>query len=95
MTAAAQAASPPGAFRAALDSVFAGPAYRWADTPYPIRLMREWWSILRDWLAALRADNPAAFRLLVFTGSGAFGLDRLFAKRSAEERKPAAEPVAV
>ena len=36
-----------------------------------------------------------AFLLLVFTGSGAFGLDRLFAKRSAEERKPAAEPVAV
>jgi len=33
--------------------------------------------------------------LLVFTGSGAFGLDRLFAKRSTEERKPAAEPVAV
>ncbi|MGC0341125.1 DoxX family protein [Streptomyces sp. SLBN-8D4] len=36
-----------------------------------------------------------AFLLLVFTGSGAFGLDRLFAKRSAQERKPAAEPVAV
>jgi putative oxidoreductase len=36
-----------------------------------------------------------AFLLLVFTGSGAFSLDRLFAKRSAEERKPAAEPVAV
>jgi len=36
-----------------------------------------------------------AFLLLVFTGSGAFGLDRLFAKRSTEERKPAAEPVAV
>ncbi|MEU5040590.1 DoxX family protein [Streptomyces griseorubiginosus] len=36
-----------------------------------------------------------ALLLLVFTGSGAFGLDRLFAKRSAEERKPAAEPVTV
>lgn len=36
-----------------------------------------------------------AFLLLVFTGSGAFGLDRLFAKRSTEERKPAAEPVTV
>ena len=35
-----------------------------------------------------------AFLLLVFTGSGAFGLDRLLARRSAEERKPAAEPVA-
>ena len=28
--------------------------------------MREWWARLGDWLAALRADNPAAFRLLVF-----------------------------
>ncbi|MFJ4198773.1 DoxX family protein [Streptomyces sviceus] len=36
-----------------------------------------------------------AFLLLIFTGSGAFGLDRLFAKRSTQERKPAAEPVAV
>lgn len=36
-----------------------------------------------------------AFLLLVFTGSGAFGLDRLFAKRSADERNPATEPVAV
>ncbi|MFC8359668.1 DoxX family protein [Streptomyces griseorubiginosus] len=36
-----------------------------------------------------------ALLLLVFTGSGAFGLDQLFAKRSAEERKPAVEPVTV
>jgi hypothetical protein len=66
VTAAAQAATPSAVFRAALDSVFAGPAYRWADTPYPIRLMREWWAALRDWIATLRADNPAAFRLVVF-----------------------------
>ncbi|MET7850462.1 DoxX family protein [Streptomyces avermitilis] len=38
-----------------------------------------------------------SFLLLVFTGSGAFGLDRLLAGRSAaaEESKPASEPVAV
>lgn len=36
-----------------------------------------------------------ALVLLVFTGSGAFGLDRLFTKRSAQERRPAAEPVTV
>ncbi|MGR6970148.1 DoxX family protein [Streptomyces cynarae] len=36
-----------------------------------------------------------AFLLLVFTGSGALGLDRLFASRSAAgEEKPASEPVA-
>jgi len=37
-----------------------------------------------------------AFLLFVFTGSGAFGLDRLFAGRSsaAEEDKRASEPVA-
>ncbi|MDQ1045142.1 DoxX family protein [Streptomyces sp. V4I2] len=37
-----------------------------------------------------------AFFLLVFTGSGAFGLDRLFAKRSTAAQKPATEhtPVA-
>ncbi|AJP01816.1 DoxX family protein [Streptomyces cyaneogriseus subsp. noncyanogenus] len=32
-----------------------------------------------------------AFLLLVFTGSGAFGLDRLFTRRSAAGEKPAAE----
>ncbi|MBC2901446.1 DoxX family protein [Streptomyces cupreus] len=38
-----------------------------------------------------------AMFLLIFTGSGAFGLDRLFAKRSSARREPAAEqtPVAV
>ncbi|WSQ08711.1 DoxX family protein [Streptomyces sp. NBC_01231] len=37
-----------------------------------------------------------AFLLLVFTGSGAFGLDRLFAKRSAASEDPARQqsPVA-
>jgi len=56
----------PAALRATLDSVFASPAYRWAETPYPIRLLREWWGRLGDWLTALRADNPLAFRFLVF-----------------------------
>jgi len=32
-----------------------------------------------------------AFLLLAFTGSGAFGLDRLFAGRTSEQEKPAAE----
>ncbi|MFF8968339.1 DoxX family protein [Streptomyces sp. NPDC014995] len=36
-----------------------------------------------------------AFLLLVFTGSGALGLDRLFAKRTAQEQQPAARKSAV
>ncbi|MFJ3302040.1 DoxX family protein [Streptomyces sp. NPDC086549] len=35
------------------------------------------------------------FLLLVFTGSGAFGLDRLLARRAAGERQPAAEKAPV
>ncbi|WP_328871053.1 DoxX family protein [Streptomyces sp. NBC_00287] len=36
-----------------------------------------------------------AMFLLIFTGSGAFGLDRLFAKRSSAGREPAAEQTPV
>ncbi|MDL5201335.1 DoxX family protein [Streptomyces sp. ALI-76-A] len=36
-----------------------------------------------------------AFLLLVFTGSGAFGLDRLIARRSAATEKPAAQQTPV
>jgi hypothetical protein len=50
--------------RAALDTVFAGPAYRWAREPAPSRLARDWWDRLGDWLRGLRADNPLVFRLL-------------------------------
>jgi hypothetical protein len=53
------------AFRAVLDSVFAAPDYRWAETPAPRRLLYEWWGRLGDWLAGLRADNPAVFRTLL------------------------------
>jgi Domain of unknown function (DUF4129) len=60
-----QADAAPAAFRAALDSVFAGPAYRWAETPTPLRLMHQWWERLVDALEALRVGNPAAFRLFV------------------------------
>ncbi|GHB34812.1 integral membrane protein [Streptomyces viridiviolaceus] len=36
-----------------------------------------------------------AFLLLAFTGSGAFGLDRLFARRTSEQEQPAAEQTPV
>lgn len=53
------------AFRAVLDSVFASPDYRWAETPAPRRLLHEWWTRLGEWLAGLRTDNPDAFRILL------------------------------
>ena len=65
MTALVQGGPTPAAFRAALDSVFASPAYRWEEVPAPFRFLREWWTRLGDWIAGLRTDNPAAFRLLV------------------------------
>jgi hypothetical protein len=54
-----------GPLREVLDSVFAGPAYRWGEVPAPLRLLREWWDRLGAWLVGLRADNPLAYRLLV------------------------------
>ncbi len=53
------------AFRAVLDSVFAAPEYRWAETPASRRLLHEWWARLVEWLTGLRADNPAVFRMLL------------------------------
>ena len=63
---ALQADPSPAALRAALDSVFAGRVYRWAETPTALRVMREWWDRLGDWLEALRLGNPTAFRLFFF-----------------------------
>jgi hypothetical protein len=63
---AVQAERGPAELRAVLDSVFAGRAYRWAETPVALRLMRDWWDRMVDWLDALRLGNPAAFRLFVF-----------------------------
>jgi hypothetical protein len=52
-------------FREVLDSVFASPLYRWAEEPEVLRLLREWWHRLGDWLIGLRAANPTVFRLLL------------------------------
>ncbi len=53
----AQGDATPAALRAALDSVFASPAYRWAEVPAPERWLRQWWERLGNWLAGLRADE--------------------------------------
>ncbi|HET7600498.1 MAG TPA: DUF4129 domain-containing protein [Gemmatimonadales bacterium] len=51
--------------RAVLDSVFAAPAYRWIEQPDPWAQLRAWFWRATEWLLALRADHPAAFRAVV------------------------------
>jgi Domain of unknown function (DUF4129) len=63
---AAASDSTAAALRAVLDRVFAAPAYRWAEEPPVLRMLREWWHRLGDWLEGLRVGNPFAFRLFVF-----------------------------
>jgi uncharacterized protein DUF4129 len=64
--AAAAGDSTPAVLRAVLDSVFAAHAYRWAEEPPLLRMLREWWDRLTAWLDQLRFGNPTAFRLFVF-----------------------------
>ena len=42
-----QSPPPDEALRAAIDSVFAAPAYRWVEQPDPLRLLRDWFGRLR------------------------------------------------
>jgi hypothetical protein len=56
---------PDDTLRAALDSVFAGPAYRWVERPDPLRLLREWLARLTEWLTALREGSPFWYRGLI------------------------------
>ncbi len=56
---------PDDSLRAVLDTVFAGPAYRWIERPDPLRLLREWWGRLSEWLVALREGSPLWYRALV------------------------------
>jgi hypothetical protein len=56
---------PEDSLRAALDAVFAGPAYRWVERPDPLRLLREWVARLNEWLVALRDGSPFWYRALV------------------------------
>ncbi len=50
--------------RAALDSVFASPTYRWETREDPFGAVRRLWLILGDYIARLHAQNPFAFRVL-------------------------------
>ena len=53
------------AFRAVLDSVFAAPAYRWAEEPGFLTTLRRWWRALGEWLDGLRVGNPLAVRAMI------------------------------
>ncbi len=55
---------PPDSLRAVLDSVFAGPAYRWVERPDPLSEVRRWFAVVTHWLQNLQEANPGAFRLL-------------------------------
>ncbi len=52
--------------RAALDSVFASPAYRWETREDPLGILRRAWQAASDYLTRLHSANPAAFRVLTW-----------------------------
>ena len=52
---------PADSLRAVLDSVFAGPAYRWVEPPRPFAFLGRWWSLLQRWLSDFQASNPQLF----------------------------------
>ena len=52
---------PADSLRAVLDSVFAGPAYRWVEPPRPFAFLGRWWDLLQRWLSDFQAGNPQLF----------------------------------
>lgn len=48
-----------------LDSVFAGPAYRWVERPEPAAQLRGWLNELGQWLASLKDHNPLGFKAFI------------------------------
>lgn len=55
----------PDSLRATLDSVFAGPAYRWVERPHPFAWLRRWWDAALDGLRGLEAGHPAVYWAIV------------------------------
>ncbi len=58
--------APADSLRAVLDTVFARPAYDWAERPDPFAWVARWWERLLDWLVRTRATNPAAYQALLW-----------------------------
>jgi len=54
------------ALRAALDTVFAGPAYQWREPRRPFAFLGRWWTWFREWFDALRESHPLAADALVW-----------------------------
>ncbi len=50
--------------RAALDSVFAAPAYDWNERPNPFAIVSRAWDALMAWLARLQQEHPEAFSIV-------------------------------
>ena len=55
----------PDSLRAALDSVFAAPAYRWTRRPDALGLLRRWWFELTHWLQGLHDSHPLGYRIML------------------------------
>lgn len=62
---AAQASPPTDSLRLVLDSVFAGPEYRWLPEFDPLAPLRRWWLALVDWLSGLSERAPGLYWVLV------------------------------
>jgi hypothetical protein len=57
----------PDSLRAVLDSVFAGPDYRWVERPDPLGFLHRWWLALQDWLIHVHETSPALFEVVFWT----------------------------
>src|SRR4051812_48701916 len=57
----------PDSLRAALDSVFAAPAYRWVQRPEHLLWLSRTWFAVRQWFRQLHERNPLAFNLVFYT----------------------------
>jgi len=55
----------PDSLRAVLDSVFAGPDYRWVERPRPFAFLLQWMGALQRWLQALHERHPMGYRLFL------------------------------
>ena len=54
----------PDSLRAALDSVFAQPAYQWEAPRDPFAFVTRAWNTVRDWIERMQAQNPMLVRAL-------------------------------
>jgi hypothetical protein len=53
----------PDSLRAVLDSVFAGPEYRWLERPTPLGFLQRWWLAIQDWMLHAQETNPVLFEV--------------------------------